>query len=113
MSAFLAKTRVLWLDVQDEPGSQSDRAFIERNVIGLLSRHSIIADDWRSQWLGFDSENLDIACSGLWNLDHLYYQPHEQFLDVLSAYISTTLGERPAPSRSIAPISWYTQKKAI
>ena len=113
VSEYLGSMRVLWIDVADEPSPFSDRAFIERNSIGLLSRHGVLARDWGLDWLGTDSEELDIATSGLWNLNHLYSTPHNDFIPVLTSYISATLGKTSPPTQSIAPPSWYSRKEVI
>jgi len=113
VSRFMSQLRVLWLDVPDEPSPQSDRAFLERNAIGLLSRYNVAFEKWSSKWLGYHSENLDIASSGLWNLNHLYLRPHADFMRVFDFYVGLTLGENPAPSASIAPASWYGEKRRI
>jgi hypothetical protein len=42
VSNYIGETRLLWLDVRDEAGPYSDRAFLERNAIGLLSRQIVL-----------------------------------------------------------------------
>jgi len=39
VSKFIGSMSVLWVDVPDEPGPRSARAYIERNTIALLSNH--------------------------------------------------------------------------
>jgi hypothetical protein len=109
VSSIIGDMRVLWLDVPDDPSPHSDRAYLERNAIGLLSRHALVNRASSSGWLGNSSKNVQIALSGLWNLNHLYVLPDREFLHVLSKYISVTLGKTPAPTESIAPVAWYTK----
>ena len=53
VSRAIAAMPVIWLSIPDEPGPDSDRGFIERNAIALLSNHSKEAlDPPRSGWLG-------------------------------------------------------------
>ena len=49
----LAQMPFLWLEVTDEPGPNSLRAYIERNAIALLSNYRKPQSDSPScQWLG-------------------------------------------------------------
>jgi len=107
VSAYLGATRVLWLDVPDDPGPTSDRAYLERNSIGTLSRYCILHPMISASWLGTYSRNQKIALSGLWNLDHLFRKPHRCFIDILAVYIDAALGRNAAPMRAIAPKEWY------
>ena len=107
VSKIIGNMRVLWLDIPDEPGPQSDRAFLERNAIGLLSRAFVLAGRRTKSWLGTHSPNLNISLSGLWNLNYLNVLPHEEFTDVFSTYVRATLGTIPSPAKSLAPVAWY------
>lgn len=50
---FIGGLPVLWLDVDDEPGPESDRAYIERNAIALVSNYRSDPLDMRAgDWLG-------------------------------------------------------------
>ena len=61
-----------WIEIDDEPNKFSDRKFIERNYIALLSNSNKTAIDPRSsEWLGKYSPRERIKNSGLWNLDHI------------------------------------------
>lgn len=111
VSKYLGETRVLWLDVPDDAGPASDRAYLERNAIGILSRWSILHPSMSDDWLGNYSGNPNIALSGLWNLNHLFERPHEDFIEVLGVYIRAMLGGLKPPPQSIAPKSWYNQAK--
>jgi hypothetical protein len=110
VSRYMSNVRVLWLDVPDEPSAHSDRAFIERYAIGVLSRHRIVTGEMSTGWLGNCSESVEIASSGLWNLNHLYLAPHSDFIRVFAYYVGSTLGEVSTPVAAIAPSSWYTIK---
>jgi len=111
VSSLIRAMHLLWLNVPDLPGPASDRAYIERNAIGLLSRAGLLSPASVGSWLGKASDDWRIATSGLWNLNHLFLKPDLSFLDVLNEYVDITLGITPEPQRSIAPLSWYSQSK--
>jgi hypothetical protein len=72
------------LGIEDEPGPDSLRGFIERNTIGLPSncnRDQI--DPPSSGWLGRLSSRERVRGSGLWNNDHANEQYDPKFLDVM------------------------------
>ncbi|MBS0211536.1 MAG: hypothetical protein JSS27_21550 [Planctomycetes bacterium] len=106
VSRHIGAMHVLWLAVDDEAGPTSDRAYIERNLIGLLVGKSGPVDTPADNWLGLFSPNVRIRDSGLWNLDFLEYRYDSDFLDVLDEYVLITTKKRPQPSNSIAPQGW-------
>jgi hypothetical protein len=102
---------VLWLAIDDDPSPGSDRAYIERNLIGLLVGKKGPADPPSDTWLGRFSPDERICNSGLWNLDYLDYGYSPDCLDVLEEYVLATAGKRPRPSGSIAPLDWYRNER--
>lgn len=108
VSRAIGDMRMLWLDIPDSAGPRSDRAYLERNIIGLLSRATLAGA--RSmpdrQWLGHDSTDWRIAISGLWNLDYLFDRPDTRFLDVLEVYVHAMVGTGAIPQESLAPREW-------
>jgi hypothetical protein len=81
----------LWLAVDDEPGPDSRRASIERNVIALLSNYERDAVDPRpDDWLGAHSRHEKIRDSGLWNVDHVDEDYDPAFLDDLADAVADT-----------------------
>jgi len=77
----------LWLDVADDSGPDSQRGYIERNAIALLSNNEKVALDIASPgWLGSYSSRNRVRQSGLWNSNHVdeIYDP--EFLSVLEYY---------------------------
>jgi len=109
VSVAIGDMRLLWLSVPDSAGPASDRAYVERNAIGLLSRAVTLSPTMAASWLGETSDDWRIAVSGLWNLDHLFAKPDPAFINVLEAYVEITTGQRPAPEHSIAPIDWRSR----
>lgn len=111
VSQHIGTMSVLWLDVEDPPGPASDRAYLERNLIGLLVGRTGPADPPSRGWLGLFSPDDRIRVSGLWNLDFLTYSYTPDFLAVLDEYVSITLGQKPQPKGSIAPNDWHRNRE--
>lgn len=83
-SAYIGSMPFLCLGIEDEPGPDSLRGFIERNSIGLLSNyHRSPLDPPSSQWLGLLSSRERVRASGLWNNNHVDEQYDPKFLDVM------------------------------
>lgn len=88
VSDYIRGLPFLWLKVNDEPSPESDRGYLERNSIALLSNYEKTSIDQRSNgWLGHHSPKTKIKRSGLWNSDHVDENYDPEFLDVLEKYI--------------------------
>ncbi|GAB7094032.1 hypothetical protein JCM30237_11840 [Halolamina litorea] len=91
VSEYLRDLRFLWIAVDDEPGPESDRAYLERNAIALLSNRGGEAIDPRKEaWLGHHSRSAAIRESGLWNVDHVDETHDPAFLSTLESYVEGT-----------------------
>ena len=91
VSGYLRDLPFLWLNVDDEPSAESQRAYIERNTIALLSNYQREAVDARSNdWLGHHSRSKKIRESGLWNVNHVDEDYDPDFLDILRDQIEET-----------------------
>ena len=78
----------LWLNVNDAPGPNSRRGFIERNAIALLSSYiTPAADRLSSEWLGRHSNRERVRLSGLWNNNHVDESYDRSFLDEMESWI--------------------------
>lgn len=108
VSATIGAMDLLWLDVPDAAGPRSDRAYLERNIIGLLSRANLLGSRQAPTptWLGADSSDWRIAASGLWNLDHLFHRPDPRFLDVLETYVHAMVRGDSLGAQPRAPEGW-------
>jgi hypothetical protein len=113
VSKVIGRMRVLWRDVPDQASPESDRAYLEKNAIGLLSRSYLLAGHRPTTWLGHFSPNVSIPLGGLWNLNHLNVIPSPEFSEVFSTYVDATLGKIPLPTGSLAPVAWYRTKNRI
>ena len=91
VSTYLRGLPFLWVDVDDEPGPESDRAYLERNVLALVSNYGKPPMDPRAdEWLGTDSRSEKIRESGLWNVNHFDESYDPAFLDRLAEAIGET-----------------------
>lgn len=82
VSEYIRDLPFLWVAIDDEPGPDSDRAFIERNAIALLSNYRQDPIDKRDEeWLGRYSPCVEIRESGLWNVNHVDEEYDPSFLD--------------------------------
>jgi len=89
VSQVIGQMPFLWLAVTDPSGPQSDRAYIERNAIALLSNFSHSPLDPASQgWLGRYAKSTKIRESGLWNSNHVDEDYDPAFLDRLESLIT-------------------------
>jgi hypothetical protein len=111
VSQHIGSMSVLWLAIEDDAGPTSDRAYIERNLIGLLVGRTGPVDHPSCDWLGHSSPNIRIRTSGLWNLDFLDYSYSSESLEVLDEYVLITLGKKSSPSRPIAPQDWHANDR--
>ncbi|WP_135304876.1 hypothetical protein [Haloarcula amylovorans] len=91
VSDYLRNLPFLWLNVDDEPGAESHRAYIERNTIALLSNYQRTAVDARSdEWLGQYSQSEKLRDSGLWNVNHVDEDYDAEFLNLFAERIEDT-----------------------
>ncbi|MFW6195974.1 MAG: hypothetical protein ACOC5D_01435 [Thermoplasmatota archaeon] len=88
VSSYIRDLPFLWLKVNDKPSPDSDRAYIERNSIALISNYRKEPRDPRDEgWLGYHSPKEKIRKSGLWNSDHVTERYDPNFLNVMEEYI--------------------------
>jgi len=107
VSVHIGMMSLLWLPVLDDASPFSDRAYLERNLIGLLVGKPGPVHQPSPEWLGLSSPDARIRDSGVWNLNFLDFQYSPDFLAVLGEYVCVTIGQLPQPTKSIAPPNWY------
>lgn len=103
VSEIIGEMEVICIEVDDQAGPNSDRAFIEQNAIALLSGNEEPYDSPSSDWLGHDSTREAIRVSGLWNVDHVTDEYDDRFLQIFERYVKSTIGESEPPDGRIAP----------
>ena len=87
VSEYIRDLPFLWVAVDDEPGPESDRAYLEQQLLALLSNYEREAIDPRREgWLGHHSRHRKIRESGLWNIGHVEESYDPDFLSTLEAY---------------------------
>ena len=90
VSTIIRAMPFLWLAVNDEPGPQSRRGYIERNSIALLSNLGKPHLDAPSpQWRGLscDRGKARVRDSGLWNQNHVDELYDPRFLDEMARLV--------------------------
>lgn len=88
VSEQMATMRVACINIGDDPGPDSQRGWIERNVIALLSNDGKQPlDAPSSEWLGNHSSRPRVRQSGLWNQNHVDDDYDPSFLTDLERHI--------------------------
>ena len=88
VSTIIGNMPFLWLAVEDEPGPDSRRGYIERNAIALLSNYGKEPVDPPSPgWLGHYSDRERVRLSNLWNSNHVDEPYDAGFLDTFECLV--------------------------
>ena len=98
VSTYLADMMLLYVAIGDGPTTSSDRGYLERNAIALLTSQIPPSDQPSPNWLGHYSPEDRIRASGLWNLDYVGEPYDEYFLDVLAEHIDATINIQAEPA---------------
>ena len=95
VSTVIGDMPFLWLAIEDEPGRDSLRQYVERNAIALLSNYDKHPIDPPSRsWLGHLCNRERVRESGLWNSNHVNETCEPAFLDTMTSLIDRM--EKPA-----------------
>jgi hypothetical protein len=108
VSKEIGRLSFYWIPIADTPSLASDRSFIERNLIAILSRHFSPFDIPRPAWLGIYAAPEEIRKSGLWNVNHTADFPDFRALQYLRHGLDTGIFFRGGTRISIAPADWRT-----
>ncbi len=88
VSTVIGNMPFLWLAIEDEPGRDSKRGYVERNAIALLSNVAKSPIDPPSHsWLGHLCDVEKVRASGLWNSNHVDEAYDPAFLDTIDRLI--------------------------
>ncbi len=91
MSDYIRDLPFLWIAADDEPGPDSDRAYVEQNAIALVSNFKTDVLDRRDgDWIGKASPRQEIRNSGLWNINHVEEAYDPAFLDRVAEAVENT-----------------------
>jgi hypothetical protein len=87
VSQHIRSMPFLWLAVPNQPDGSTDRSYIERNSIALLSCLAGGPDQPSSGWLGHHATSTKVGHSGLWNSDHVEEHYNPGFLKLLASLV--------------------------
>jgi hypothetical protein len=111
VTIYMNNMLISYLDIGDNPSKNSDRAYLEQNIIGLLSGPIAPIDIADESWLGYYCDNYAVRRSSLWNVNHTRMEYDPDFFAVLQHYIDVTSGKIEGHSESIAPSYWLENSK--
>jgi hypothetical protein len=113
VSRLIGEMGVLWLEVPDDASADSDRAYLERNLIALLAGPGGPVDLPSSEWLGRWSSRDAVRTSGLWNVNHVHesYDPHA--VELMEEYVEIAEGARLSDGQSRARQGWRSQRSQV
>ena len=88
VSYYIRELPFTWLEVDDSPGSNSERAYIETNSIALVSNYKKTPLDPRiDSWLGKHCPKEEVQESELWNIKDVKKEYDKSFLGLFEKYI--------------------------
>jgi len=97
VSRLISDMPALWLEVGDDASPDSDRAYLERNLIALLSGPTGPIDLPSTNWLGQWSNRDAVKGSGLWNVNHVDEDYDRDSLNILEHYVEIAEGKSEVP----------------
>lgn len=104
----------VWIEADDEPCKRSVRAWIESNLIGLLSRRSpsgASADPPSATWLRQYALRPEIPESGLWNVKEMDHAHDPAFLAEFERLAEATPSLEAPSKRVVALVSCVKSKR--
>ncbi|HEX4159324.1 MAG TPA: hypothetical protein VHY79_12695 [Rhizomicrobium sp.] len=105
VSQYIGKLLVTTIEVPGSSSKNNDRAYLEQNLIALLSNMHAPLDPPSHHWLGRCSDKKEIRKSALWNVNHTLQNFDQRFLDMLDYYVLAALGTAPR-AKPEAPANW-------
>lgn len=93
VSEYIRGLRIILLEIPDPPSKHSDRSYIEKNSISLLSSVGTKITRASSDWLGLWSGRPHIIKSGLWNIDYVFSMYDRNFPYILGNYVNSMMRE--------------------
>lgn len=83
VSNHIGRMPFLWLAVPASTDGASQRGYIERNSIGLLSNQLGPQEPPSTTWLGHHATSSKVRGSGLWNVNHVEEDYEPEFLTLM------------------------------
>jgi hypothetical protein len=90
VSNHIGRMPFLWLAVPTSTDGTSQRGYIERNSIGLLSNQPGFHDPPSPTWLGRYAASSKVRASGLWNVNHIEECYEPEFLTSIETLVERT-----------------------
>ena len=87
VSRYIRAMPFLWLAVPTRDDNTSDRGFLERNTIALLTALAGAGEDASENWLGHHAVAPKVRASGLWNVNHVNDPFDHRALDLLEGHV--------------------------
>jgi hypothetical protein len=109
VSVEIGNMELCFLAVEDEPGNPSDRGYLYRNAIALLSGPDGPVDLPSPSWLGLNSGQDACRHSGLWHTRHTEEIYDPDFLGVFERYVAVSARRIPKPGQALAPAGWQSR----
>jgi len=109
VSNYIGNLLVTVIDVPGDSSKSNDRAYLEQNIIAILSNAYRPLDPPSFAWLGSSSDKADIRKSGLWNVNHTAQGYQANYLSVLRYYVALTVGDPNIGSKPQIGPDWTTQ----
>ena len=111
VSEIIGNMKILWLAISDKSGANSDRSFIERNSIALLSSFIRKIDTASKVWLGNYNPHKSISGSSMWNVNYVDDDYDPRFLEIFERFVAITIGKESSVSESIVPWEWIVNRR--
>lgn len=91
VSDYIGHLGVVVLDIDDMPCATSDRAYVEKNAIALLSSINSSLNFSTLSWLGNWNPRYEIKNSCLWNINYINSDYDSNFLKIFEQYTCKTI----------------------
>jgi hypothetical protein len=111
VSDVIGNMKILWLAISDRASADSDRSFIERNSIALLSCFVRKIDTSSKRWIGNLNPHNSISGSSLWNVNYVDEDYDPRFLEIFERFVNITIGKEPPVNESIVPPDWIINRR--
>lgn len=107
VSEYIGRLHISVLPIIDEASKRSDRAYVEQNLIAIMSGLPCPIECASESWLGYRCENPAVVRSSLWNVNHTEENFDPGFLPFLESFVTVAMGQREPTTKSLAPPNWY------
>jgi hypothetical protein len=106
VSEYIGNLLVSFIEVPGDSSKHNERAYLEQNLISIVSNVYRPLDPPSGDWLGTKSNKHEIARSGIWNVNHTAQSHDADFLNLLEYYVSFTLGKANLGPKPFVSPEW-------